>query len=137
MGSIRRGTFEDLVRCAFDPVVTTYGFSLTPQPPAEYVEQRPAAAVYETTPAEFTRRFPRWAAQWDFDEVGCVDLWVEADLATNRVDVHLEGEGIRELADDSSTAKAADFTEIRRRLEDALEDAAALCAVVLASGAAG
>lgn len=136
MGSIRRGTFEELVRRSFDPVASAYGFSLTPQPPADHVEQRRAAAVYETTPTEFTRRFPSWATRWDLDDVGCVDLWIEVDLTTNRVDVHLEGTSIRELAEGASTNDTADATRARTRLEDALQDEATLCADVLASGAA-
>lgn len=119
------------MRHAFDPVVSVYGFSLTPQPPADHVEQRRAAAVYETTPAEFTRRFARWATQWDFGDAGCVDLWIEADLATNRVDVHLEGERIRELADGLIANGATAVTEAETHLEDALEDEARLCAAVL------
>lgn len=133
MDSIRRGTFEQMVRGAFDPVVAAYGFSLTPQSPEGNVEQRRAAAVYETSPAKFTRRFPRWSARWDFDGVGCVDLWIVADLATNRVDVHLEGENLKELADGA----ASDAARMTTRLEDALADEAALCALVLASHASG
>jgi hypothetical protein len=46
MAGIRRGDFEYLVRLAFDPVVTPHGFSLTPQPPADHIEERHAAFCY-------------------------------------------------------------------------------------------
>lgn len=135
MGSIRRGAFEELARQAFDPVVSGYGFSLTPQPPADHPQRWRAMAVYETAPAEFIKHFPSWATEWDLDDVGCVDLWIEADLTTNHVDVHLEGERIRELAKDISANVTTNDMPARTRLEDALHDEAALCARVLASRA--
>lgn len=130
MGSIRREVFEQLVRRAFDPMVTAYGFELTPQAPKDHIEQRRAAAVYETTSADFARRFSGWATRWDLDDLGCVDLWIEADLTTNRVAVNLEGVGIRELAEGSRTTDTVDATGTALRLKDALEAEATLCAAV-------
>lgn len=56
-----------------------------------------------------------------------MDLWIEVDLTTNRVTVHLEGEGMRQRAEGSRATDTADATRTTSRLEDALEDEAALC----------
>lgn len=99
--AIRRGDFEGLVQQFFDPVLRSHGFTLTPQPPADWRDRGRAHAVYETTPRDFARHFPgvlAWTMTDGVDDIGCVDLWIEADLATSRVAVRLEGIDLEELA---------------------------------------
>jgi hypothetical protein len=99
--AIRRGDFEGLVQEVFDPVPRSHGFTLTPQPPADWRDRGRAHAVYETTPRDFARRFPgvlAWTTTDGVDDIGCVDLWIEADLATNGIAVRLEGIALEELA---------------------------------------
>ena len=130
---VLRGEFERLVRRAFDPVLTPHGFSLSPQLPAEVVFGRRAVAVYEATPRDFVQRFPTWSRHWSFEEpleLGCVDVWVKADLATNDVLAEWEGLGTRHLAE------MAGVTGDERvvgppSLEEALAREADLCRRVL------
>jgi len=61
---MRRGDFEDLVRRHLDGELVPRGFTLIPQPPADWDDDQPRA-VYEARPDEFDRRYPALAVGAD------------------------------------------------------------------------
>ncbi|HYM96430.1 MAG TPA: hypothetical protein VET26_03945 [Candidatus Sulfotelmatobacter sp.] len=79
---MRRGDFEELVRRHLDGVLEPRGFSLTPQPPADYNDDRPHA-VFEDHLDDFNRRYPLLAVEGG---APCIDLWVELDSVQLQVE---------------------------------------------------
>jgi len=91
---MRRGDFEDLVRRHLDSVLVPRGFTLTPQPPADWDDEQPRA-VYEAYPEDFNRRYPAIAVGGD---VPCIDVWIELDPSTGKISGTLEGPSVEELS---------------------------------------
>lgn len=90
---MRRGDFENLVRSHLDGELEPRGFTLTPQPPADWDDEQPHA-VYEAEPADFNARYPALAVG---DDARCIDLWVELDPSTGRISSTLEGPSVEEV----------------------------------------
>ena len=86
-GVMRRGDFEDLVRRHLDGELVPRGFTLTPQPPADWDDDQ-RHAVYEARPDEFDRRYPALAVGGD---PPCIDLWIQLDPRTGKVNSTLNG----------------------------------------------
>jgi len=112
---VRRGDFEDLVRRFLDAELEVRGFRLTPQPPAECDDERPAA-VYEADPDDFGERYPALDARAGGNAI-CVDLWVHLDAPTGAISSELDGPSIEALmerfgvADDTQLISARIDTE--------------------------
>jgi len=85
---MRRGEFERLVQRHLDHVLLPRGFRLTPQPPADVMDEQPSA-VYEADPGDFARRFPRLAG--GLSDAPCVDFWVHLNPNSGRISSELEG----------------------------------------------
>ena len=91
---MRRGDFEDLVRRHLDGELVPRGFTLIPQPPADWDDDQPRA-VYEARPDEFDRRYPALAVGGD---PPCIDLWIQLDPSTGRVSSTLSGPLVEEVS---------------------------------------
>ena len=91
---MRRGDFEDLVRRHLDGELVPRGFTLIPQPPADWEDDQPRA-VYEARPDEFDRRYPALAVGAD---PPCIDLWIQLDPSTGRVSSTLNGPLVEEVS---------------------------------------
>ena len=100
---MRRGDFEALVQRHFDDQLVPRGFTLTPQPPADWDDEQPDA-VLEARPDDFNRRYPALAAP---DEPFCIDLWVELDPRTGTVTGTLNGYSVTQLAARLGRTRAA------------------------------
>jgi hypothetical protein len=127
---MRRGDFEDIVRRHLDGELEPRGFKLTPQPPADWDDQRPLA-VYEAEPGDFNQRYP--ALAFDAD-ARCVDLWVQLDPATTRISSSLSGPSIEEVTErlgltrpptsgPPSTDLGLQLTDLSARLAELLDAA--------------
>jgi hypothetical protein len=92
---MRRGDFEDLVRRHLDGELVPRGFTLIPQPPADWDDDQPHA-VYEARPDEFDRRYPALAVG---DGQPCIDLWVQLDPDTGRIGSTLNGPSVEEVSE--------------------------------------
>ena len=93
--AMRRGEFENLLRQALDDELVRRGFRLTPQPPADFDDEKPAA-VYEADPDEFGQRYPPLDGRAG-GNVRCVDLWVYLDQSTGRITSDLDGASLDTL----------------------------------------
>jgi hypothetical protein len=91
---MRRGDFEDLVRRHLDGELVPRGFTLTPQPPADWNDDQPRA-VYEALPVDFNRRYPALAVGGD---PPCIDLWIQLDPGTGRISASLDGPSVDEVS---------------------------------------
>jgi hypothetical protein len=91
---MRRGDFEDLVRRHLDGELVPRGFTLTPQPPADWNDDQPHA-VYEALPVDFNRRYPALAVGGD---PPCIDLWIQLDPGTGRIRGTLDGPSLDEVS---------------------------------------
>ena len=91
---MRRGDFEDLVRRHLDGELVPRGFTLIPQPPADWEDDQPRA-VYEARSDEFDRRYPALAVGGD---PPCIDLWIQLDPSTGRVSSTLNGPLVEEVS---------------------------------------
>src|SRR5713101_7259153 len=91
---MRRGDFEDLVRRHLDGELVPRGFTLTPQPPADWDDDQPHA-VYEARPDEFDRRYPALAVGGD---PPCIDLRIQLDPRTGKVSSTLNGFLVEEVS---------------------------------------
>jgi hypothetical protein len=91
---MRRGDFEDLVRRHLDGELVPRGFTLIPQPPADWDDDQPHA-VYEARPDEFDRRYPALAGGSDSP---CIDLWIELDPSTGSISSTLNGPSVGEVS---------------------------------------
>jgi hypothetical protein len=92
---VRRGDFEDLVRRHLDGELVRRGFTLTPQPPADWNDGQPKA-VYEALPVDFNRRYPALAVGGD---PPCIDLWIQLDPGTGRISGSLNGPSVEEVSE--------------------------------------
>jgi hypothetical protein len=127
---MRRGDFEDLVRRYLDRELVPRGFSLTPQPPADWDDEQPHA-VYEARPDDFNRQYPALAVDGGQP---CIDLWIELDPRTGRISGLLNGPSLEEVAQrlgltraplsgPPATDLAVQLTDMAARLADLLEAA--------------
>lgn len=91
---MRRGDFEDLVRRYLDAELVPRGFTLTPQPPADWDDDQPHA-VYEAQSDDFNRRNPALAVGGD---PPCIDLWIQLDPSTGRISGTLNGLLLEEVS---------------------------------------
>ena len=96
---MRRGDYERLIQAHLDDTLLPRGFRPTPQPPVDAVDTEPAA-LYETDPLEFERRYPR-LAETVLDGVSCVDLWIKQDPETRILSCELEGVSFDDLLKDA------------------------------------
>lgn len=127
---MRRGDFEDLVRRHLDGELIRRGFTLTPQPPADWDDEQPHA-VYEADPADFNRRYPALAVGGD---PRCIDLWIHLDPATGTISGTLEGPPIEEVIERLGLTRPPTFgpkgtdvglqlTDLAARIGDVLDAA--------------
>jgi hypothetical protein len=91
---MRRGDFEYLVRRHLDDELVPRGFTLIPQPPADWDDDQPTA-VYEARPDEFDRRYPALAVGGD---PPCIDLWIQLDPSIGRINSTLNGPLVEEVS---------------------------------------
>jgi len=93
---MRRADFENLTSLALDEQLNARGFHLVPQPPGDFVDDRPAV-LYEADPDDFGVRYPALDRR-----VGaitpCVDLWFHLDKATGKITSELDGSPLDDLA---------------------------------------
>jgi hypothetical protein len=92
---MRRGEFENRLREALDKELTPRGFRLVPQPPADFLDDKPAA-VYEADPDEFGPRYPALDSRLT-GNTRCVDLWFYLDTPTGRITSDLDGASVESL----------------------------------------
>ncbi len=92
---MRRGDFEYLVRQYLDGELLPRGFRLTPQPPADWIDDKPAV-VYEANPDEFGERYPALDGRAS-GNIRCVDLWVHLEPSTGEITSELDGTSIETL----------------------------------------
>jgi hypothetical protein len=92
---VRRGDFEDLIRLHLDGELVPRGFTLTPQPPANWDDDQPRA-VYEADPEDFNRLYPALAVGGD---PPCIDLWIQFDPRTGSVIGTLDGPTVEEVSE--------------------------------------
>jgi len=127
---MRRGDFEALVRHHLDGALTTRGFNLTPQPPADWEDAQPDA-VYEADPEDFNRRYPALAVDGD---PRCIDLWIQLDPSTGRISSTLNGPPLEVVTErlgltrppapgPPGTDPGLQLTDLRARLSDLLDAA--------------
>jgi hypothetical protein len=127
---MRRGDFEDLVRRHLDGELVPRGFTLIPQPPADWDDDQPHA-VYEARPDEFDRRYPALAGGGDSR---CIDLWIQLDPRTGRISSTLNGPSVGEVSKrlgltrpPTSGSRGTDvglqLTDLGARLRDLLDAA--------------
>ena len=94
---MRRGDFENRLRGSLDKQLTPRGFHLTPQPPADFFDEKPAA-VYEADSDEFGLRHPALDRRLA-GNTRCVDLWFHLDKSTGKVISDLDGASLESLMD--------------------------------------
>jgi len=128
-GGVRRGDFEDLVRTFLDEELEGRGFRLTPQPPADAEDEKPAA-VYEADPDDFAQRYPALDGRAG-GNVPCVDLWVHLDPLTGTISGELEGPSIETLMERFGIADQLAPTSARMDTETQLKRLAWRIAAVL------
>jgi hypothetical protein len=127
---MRRGDFEDLVRRHLDGDLVPRGFTLTPQPPADWDDDQPHA-VYEARPDEYDRRYPALAVGGDQP---CIDLWIQLDPSTGRIRSTLNGPSVEEVSErlglagpptpgPQGTDVGLQLTDLAARLGDLLDAA--------------
>jgi hypothetical protein len=127
---MRRGDFEDLVRRHLDGELVRRGFTLTPQPPADWNDDQPKV-VYEALPVDFNRRYPALAVGGD---PPCIDLWIQLDPGTGRISGSLNGPSVEEVSErlgltgpptsgPQGTDVGLQLTELGARLGDLLDAA--------------
>jgi hypothetical protein len=92
---VRRGDFEDLIRRHLDGELVPRGFTLKPQPPANWDDDQPRA-VYEANPEDFNRRYPALAVGGD---PPCIDLWIQFDPRTGSVIGTLDGPTVEQVSE--------------------------------------
>ncbi len=129
---MRRGDFENLVRRYLDSELLPRGFRLTPQTPADWNDEKPAA-VYEADPHDFAERYPALRRHPGSD-VRCIDFWVHLDPSTGKITSELEGPSLETLMvrlgvmDPAETEPAPSDTDSQLRMLtrriDAILDAA-------------
>jgi hypothetical protein len=102
---VRRGDFEHLVRRYLDMDLESRGFRLTPQPPADWEDEKPSA-VYEADPDDFGERYPALDARAG-GNVPCIDLWVHLDPVTGQISSELDGPSIETVMERFGVADLA------------------------------
>jgi hypothetical protein len=93
---MRRGDFENLLRGALDSDLNPRGFHLTPQAPADFIDDTPWA-VYEADPNEYGERYPRLDSR-DTGNTICVDLRFHLNRSTGRITSDLDGTSLDDIA---------------------------------------
>ena len=126
---MRRGDFEDLIRQCLDIELESRGFRLTPQPPADCNDEKPAA-VYEADPDDFGERYPALDARAG-GNVRCVDLWVHLDPLTGTITSELEGPSIETLMERLGVMEPAGPSQAPMDTESQLKRLARRIAAVL------
>ena len=92
---MRRGDFENLLRRLLDTELNPRGFALTPQAPADFVDER-LSAVFEADPDEFGERYPALDGRASGNTM-CVDLWFHVDGSTGKLTSDLDGTSLDAL----------------------------------------
>jgi hypothetical protein len=92
---VRRSDFEAQVRRHLDATLGPRGFTLTPQPPADWEDTMPAA-IYEADPKDYELHYPSLRARFN-GEVSCIDIWIKSEAVTGRLLCELEGDDLPEL----------------------------------------
>lgn len=92
---MRRGDFENLLRRLLDKRLHPRGFHLTPQPPADFFDDK-LAAVYEADADEFGQRYPALDGRGT-GNTRCIDLWFYLDQSTGKVTSDLDGASLDAL----------------------------------------
>jgi hypothetical protein len=109
---VRREDFEHLVRRYLDIDLESRGFRLTPQPPADWEDEKPWV-VYEAHPDDFGERYPALDARAG-GNVPCIDLWVHLDPVTGQISSELDGSSIEAVMERFGVADLAQPISARR-----------------------
>lgn len=138
-GSADPGSPTGLVRALrrwVDPVLASAGFGWNSATSGAEADARVVRVLYEADPVDFVHRYPRTHLPDSYGEgqwpPACVDLWLDFDRESRRVELDLEG---FDVLDELRAAGRRDLAErITRLTPDADEDArviATALAVVL------
>ena len=108
-----------LLRDVLEPVVTTAGFELT-----RNGGYRPAdgslTALFEAESEAFARSFPALVGDYGGEGPGCVDLWIEYEGRSGRIEAFLEGHDLARWLREHGHQELADAVERPLELERAV-----------------
>ena len=126
---MRRADFENLARLVLDEQLNARGFHLVPQPPGDFLDDRPAA-LYEADPDDFGVRYPALDRRTG-GTTPCVDLWFHLDKTTGNVTSDLDGSPLDNLADQLGLPTPIRPTDVSQDIEHQLARLASRIVAVL------